>query len=552
MSRKGWFKIVLSLPLLWTLAAGAFFPDPSQAASGEGLLFILDCSGSMWGRVEGKAKISTAKEVLQKLLRETPREYRLALMAYGHRRKGDCDDLEMIAPPGTAGDEIASSVGRLNPKGKTPISGALLKAGELLASREEPTTVVLVSDGLETCGGDPCQVAKDLKEKGIRLVVHVVGFDVDQAAADQLRCIAEGGGGRFFRADNVDQLQEALSLVKATVVESKPLPPPPKTASLPEARSRSKRLRIAGPGEVVLKPASWVKPPRYWALLDVETGEEAARSSEESLRVRAGEYQLLWRQTEHEHQPAQLSQVVKVQGGETVEAPVDTGLRLGVPEGVEAPHRWGLLEEGETEPLWSCRGTLEPQVVPAGVYGLYWHQVDHESRPVVLGEVRIEPGKLNDVAVDSGVALQPAPWIEKDPYYWALKDGEGDLLGMWQSLQPQLAPPGDYTLVYRSTQHHNNEVLWGEVTVPEHGFAEVPLNSGLIFLHDPDAKAPYGVFLVNLDTGAEISAQYTWDPLVAPPGRYRLDWWENQHESKRITLADEVVLEPGTAVELEM
>ncbi|MEJ5349040.1 MAG: hypothetical protein WHS46_10185 [Desulfosoma sp.] len=75
------------------------------------------------------------------------------------------------------------TVQNLCAKGKTPIVDALTQAGELLAKNENDTTVVLVSDGLETCGGDPCQVAADLRARGLRLVIHVVGFDVNQTEA---------------------------------------------------------------------------------------------------------------------------------------------------------------------------------------------------------------------------------------------------------------------------------------------------------------------------------------------------------------------------------
>jgi Ca-activated chloride channel family protein len=58
--------------------------------------------------------------------------------------------------------------------------------------------------------------------------------------------------------------------------------------------------------------------------------------------------------------------------------------------------------------------------------------------------------------------------------------------------------------------------------------------------------------LVNLDTKKQAMALETWDPLPLPPGRYRLDWWQEQHKTRRETLADEITIEPGTLLEVEM
>lgn len=526
--------------------------DAAQADDRAGILFILDCSGSMWGRVEGQPKISLAKEVMTEILGQVPDKTALGFMAYGHRRKGDCKDIELVAQLGAPAADIGRAVKGLTAKGKTPLAASLTEAGRLLEKREAETTVVLISDGLETCGGDPCKIAGDLKKKGLKLVIHVVGFDVDKAAVKQLECIAAAGGGSFFKADNLAQLKEALNKVKESVVEKKPLPPQPKAQEAEAKKSKSKRIKIKGPGTVVIKPASWVKMPRYWGLADIETGKIAVKGSGDSLRVKAGEYRIVWRQSEHEHVEAELTEVVTVESGKTKEVAIDTGLRLSLPKSITAPRWWGLVEPGGKKPIWGCR-ELGPQVVPAGDYRIYWHQDEHRSRPLLLGQVTLEAGKLNDVVVDSGLSLQPADWIKKGPKYYYLKDDQGQTVGLWSDLKPQLAPPGEYTLVYRPTEHEHNDIIWGPVTIPEHGFAEVAINSGLKFIHQPKAKPPYAIFLVDLDhKGREIMIKESWDPVPVPPGRYRLDWRESQHGNSRTTLADEIEVEPGAMMELEM
>ena len=104
-------------------------------------------------------------------------------------------------------------ISSINPKGMTPITRSLEKAGAVLAAAESYTTIILVSDGKETCKGDPCAAMKGLREKGIQVTAHVVGFDVTDEEKKQLTCIAEQGGGRYFTAGNAEELKGALKEV---------------------------------------------------------------------------------------------------------------------------------------------------------------------------------------------------------------------------------------------------------------------------------------------------------------------------------------------------
>ena len=152
MSHRQWLSCLLLFCLLWPAAQ-------AQEARGK-VLFILDGSGSMWGRVEGQPKIAIAKEVMTGLIRELPDNVDAGLQVYGHRSKGDCDDIELLAPVG--GSDRATLIQRIqeiNPKGKTPITRSFQFAAKQLRESEEETTVVLISDGKETCDADPCALA---------------------------------------------------------------------------------------------------------------------------------------------------------------------------------------------------------------------------------------------------------------------------------------------------------------------------------------------------------------------------------------------------------
>jgi len=123
------------------------------------VMIILDASGSMWGQVDGKPKIQIAREVLKDLVPEFGTNIHLGLSAYGHRRKGDCEDIEILIPIGpNNANAIIKKVNTINPKGKTPLSEATRRAAEELKYTEERAIVLLISDGIETCGADPCKV----------------------------------------------------------------------------------------------------------------------------------------------------------------------------------------------------------------------------------------------------------------------------------------------------------------------------------------------------------------------------------------------------------
>jgi hypothetical protein len=139
------------------LLALAFVSIPVGLAAEDGrVLIVLDGSNSMWGRVDGTEKIVVAREVLAGMLADLPPGTAVGLAAYGHRRETDCDDIEVLLPVGThPRAALDAAIRRVQPRGMTPITAALQRVVEQLDRAAGPTHVVLVSDGKETCDGDP-------------------------------------------------------------------------------------------------------------------------------------------------------------------------------------------------------------------------------------------------------------------------------------------------------------------------------------------------------------------------------------------------------------
>jgi hypothetical protein len=201
-------------------------PQVSQGAAN--VLFILDGSGSMQGQVEGKPKIDIAKQVLAALLKDLPADTKVGLMVYGHRSEKNCKDIEMLAPVGQHDlNQLVKRLQAIKPKGKTPLAYSLEQSTPVFANFSgQNNAVVLVSDGIETCGGDPCKTAEKLAAANIGLKVHVVGFDVAEAERQQLECIAKEGKGKYFPAKDASGLKQAFAQVKQEVVQVKPQPKP--------------------------------------------------------------------------------------------------------------------------------------------------------------------------------------------------------------------------------------------------------------------------------------------------------------------------------------
>jgi Ca-activated chloride channel homolog len=215
----------ISLALLFTS-----FLSTLAVAEGQRVILVLDASGSMWGQINGTSKMDIARDVVGKVLKNWKPEDDLGLVVYGHREKGSCTDIETIMPPRPLDAEVyMSPIKNLVPKGKTPMTHAVRQAAEALKYTEQKGTVILVSDGLETCEADPCAVARDLEKAGVGLTVHTVGFGLDdKAAVAQLKCIAEETGGIAVLADNSDELESALKqTVEAKVEEPPPTAPAP-------------------------------------------------------------------------------------------------------------------------------------------------------------------------------------------------------------------------------------------------------------------------------------------------------------------------------------
>ena len=214
--RRGSKVAALALPLL--VAGPAYSQSAPQAITTDGrasTVIVFDVSNSMWGQVEGRSKIEIAREAIGDHIYNWDADVDLGLVAYGHRRAGYFCGIEEVIPigpvdPGSFSDIVNSLV----PRGRTPLTEAVREAAEMLNYRDSRATVILVSDGTESCNADPCALAEELERGGMDFTAHVVGFDVGRAEGQrQLSCLADITGGRYLTADTAGELMSALQTI---------------------------------------------------------------------------------------------------------------------------------------------------------------------------------------------------------------------------------------------------------------------------------------------------------------------------------------------------
>lgn len=189
--------------------------EPARVVGGGVVELILDASGSMLQQIDGKTKIAIARDVLTNLTSNVlPAGAQIALRVFGHKEAGSCrTDLEIPLQPldVTAVNQIIAGINAMN-LAKTPIADSLRLVAEDLANTTGQKVVILVTDGEETCDGDPEQEIRALREQGIDVRINIVGFDVDDAGLKTTfqRWAAEGGGN-YFNASNAAELDSAVT-----------------------------------------------------------------------------------------------------------------------------------------------------------------------------------------------------------------------------------------------------------------------------------------------------------------------------------------------------
>ncbi len=203
--------------ILSALFLGFWAPAQSQEKEMTRILFVFDGSQSMYGRWDGESKLQIASRLLNNLV-DSLKDYdhiQLALRAYGHQDpvvqgNRNCKDTKLEVPFGADNhDQIIERLESIRPKGTTLIAYSLQKAAtDFTPCSNCKNVIILITDGIEECDGDPCLVSRNLQKRGVILRPFVIGMGLDASVIDQFKCV-----GNFFDVQNKEEFRNVLGVI---------------------------------------------------------------------------------------------------------------------------------------------------------------------------------------------------------------------------------------------------------------------------------------------------------------------------------------------------
>jgi Ca-activated chloride channel homolog len=205
------------------VAASLFASHPAsgedKAPCTSDAMIVFDASGSMSASdfPDGAPnRIDRVRNALAKFLPHVSGTRNLGLVVYGPGpHEDDCENLSLrFGPMANAGPRIRAEVERLIPAGRTPLTKSVELAGDALGAPDKPGTIVLLTDGEETCGGNPCNLARAIAARRPNTVVHVIGYKLQsldgRPPVSGAKCLADETGGYNLTAETADDLVRAL------------------------------------------------------------------------------------------------------------------------------------------------------------------------------------------------------------------------------------------------------------------------------------------------------------------------------------------------------
>ena len=401
--------LAVSIVLLSATAAAQTCNTP-----GRSVLLILDASGSMNAKLaNGETRIDVARRAVKGVTSLVPAEAQVSLRLYGAHSPSsqkNCQDSHLaspFAPASTGGAAIATIVDGAKAQGYTPIAYSLEQAASDFPPDAKDRVIVLVSDGKETCQGDPIIAARALAGKGI--TVHTVGFIVDTAARGQLQAVARATGGSYFDAPIGPELPDTLKSALAACRK-------------PIAAGTAK----ANPGKLKTTSATWLASH---AVINAETGQKvgALNSSTTELPLPPGIYEVKF--------GAGSWKGIEIRAGET------TVIEPGVL--TVSPTASATVVDSETgEKHGSFDAVSASVTLMPGVYDLRFRNTDWKY-------IKVDGGKTTalkpvQVVLGSGLKWQKARVATQD----------GKEVARFDAVTSRVTlPPGDYIVEVDGNKH---------------------------------------------------------------------------------------------------
>jgi Ca-activated chloride channel homolog len=366
----------------------------ARAADVPQTMLIIDGSGSMWGRFEGTnlAKIDAARDLLKTKI-EAAGAQPVGLISFGHRRKADCTDVEVIAAPSADHELILGPLAKLNPRGKGPLVAGL-RAAVAALGKTRPASVIVIGDGTDNCQLDPCAAATELAAANPGVPIHMISIGVEPADLPRLQCVAKVTGGTFYDIKDNAQLTAAVDAATQLAMltpgaapaaglkpgEATPAAPPP---VFDAALQASVALAPGGPT---------IALPMHWRISKSGSSEPLSQSDGPSVAARLdpGVYDV---EAETGHVRAKQSVTIEAGRASAIIIPLNAA-RLKVAIKSDKPHPTQALivsiepaadQKNQAELTTIERQLPITQIVPAGAYTVSLADgAVRQSKPVTL------------------------------------------------------------------------------------------------------------------------------------------------------------------------
>ena len=409
MKSFSFFRRMLFLLCLGMVILLSWAPVFAQEGDSAHIELILDASGSMWAKLGKSTRIEVAKEALNKIIDDLSERKGIAvgLRVYGHRTN-DCKDTKLEIPIGPLdAKKMKKFISGIKPKGKTPIAYSLEEAaGDFKTDFKGSRVVILVTDGLESCNGDPCAAAKALAEKGIVSKIHVVGFGMDKKSVSQLECIVKPSGGLLLEANSAAELAKAFDTIVKTALdvnlEVKGLDKKGNPAAMTVTVLKDGDELLSESGETVRQNV----PEGSYLIRAVAsgTGEEIFFEGVDLVSDELTSLKAVF----------SLSRI-QVRGVDSSGKPVNVSWEIFLKENREAPEKEFSGTDWKTEIL--APGVYFVRAAHQGTKAVQSFDLTLEEGDHVKKELSFAQGKLAIKVLDSaGKPLYADSWLYKSPY----------------------------------------------------------------------------------------------------------------------------------------
>lgn len=539
---------------------GAF--PAAHAGDAPTAMLIVDGSGSMWARLppDGRPKIDVVRQKLATIL-QMPSSTRVGLVSFGHRRRGDCNDVELIAPPDSPRDALLGPLAKLNPRGPGPVTAALKVAAQALGS-SRPAQIVIVGDGADNCQQDTCAAATDFAKSTPGVAVQVIGIGIPASDQPRIACVAQVTGGHYYDVADATGLDAALDEATKLAIlapgtpsvaaksKEPTAPPPPKGATLRASASLAKGSPL-------------LTVPMHWRIFKAGDKAVAGQTTapEVSAKLVAGSYDI-----EVELGSVVARQKITVTDGtaESIIIPLDAAhlkVRASAAKGGAPSETATMTVASGDKPIAIGRnGVIDLYLPPADYTVAIADGTAHTSQTLSLSA---GDDKLDDVALGTGrVDLSATTGTQgaaiDDLVYTIFEDdpespnGRREVARSHASEASFILPAGTYYVSARSGAADVRQriaVGIGETVKQALSLNLAPLKLSAIVAGAPATAAQGVVYRIDRDDGDNARIARAVGPDAAftlPPGRYTVS---ASLAAYPLSAVQEITLEAGKPTE---